>query len=612
MAKHRYLVYLIVSYITVLAIPSVLKEGNSGFNISNSFFSLFLFSCIFYFLIKIYSRKYNTKQKIVAAIIGFLFDLFLNLGTQWSKNKEIHFFDLFNWINIIAMMPLFVGILLFLYGVAIPGVKKLPDLSWPKWLVNVMDNHKYSWLWAFLLIFMAWIPVLLSTYPSNYVYDAGYQLSEYHFHHITLHHPYIHTKLMGIFTFGIGHNLFHNEQIGLFLYTLFQMAWLALALSMIIRYMKLHNTKRWIRLATLALFMFSPFISVLAISATKNIPYSAAFIMFILLLLSMNEDIKKWSSIKYLTMLTVCGFISAIFENQGIYVVMGGVVVSLLFYRHHIKQLLIVTLVILGMYTIYSKPLMNKLHAYENANDRTVEMINVPIMQLANVAADHQSNLTKEQRARIQAYIPSYMEYRRGIQDCSDIYKWSFNIGLYNSNKKQFWKLWIRAGLQNINNYIDAFCKLTMGYWYPDMNFPDKNSWKDYLEFTKTRLPANNKSTAWYRITCQPIKGFDWLNNHLSIFCDTINTQKIPVVSVLLSVGFNVWLLIVFCGWILLHRKYTFGITACLLLCFLGTLLLGPVTLYRYALPIVLINPLLVSIMLSDDSPDKINSTSNR
>lgn len=603
MVKRKNLWLVLLAYLTTLVFPSITTNGNINFTYTNGLVSLVLFLVLCYFFIKTFSKTYDNREKFVSIILGLLFDIFLIMGAQWTKLLDIRLFELRVWLNIILLLPLFTALILCFYSAIIPETNGvLTSITSQDFDIKFFD----SWIVDGILMILAWIPVLLATYPSNYVYDAGYQLSGYKNNVISLHHPLIHTEMLGFFTFHIGKNLFHNSGLGLFLYTIVQMLWLALALALVIRFMILHNVNPIYRLLVLLFFMFSPFISVLAISPTKNIPYTASFIIFILLLLGMYEKPNRWHSWKYMVLFLITGFVNVIFENQGIYVLILGMLASLIFSRRYWKQVTVLAVLILTLYGFYSGPITRELHGYLDPNDRAIEKMSVPIMQLTDTVSHKESNLKTNERKQIREYIPTYSFYSKGLQDCSDTYKGAFNVKKYRSDKEEFWHLWLTVGMHNINQYMDAFAKLTIGYWYPNMNYPDIHSGKKYLEYYDTMAIHNNNDQGWYKIICSPVNGFQIINRRFNDFCNNISVKKVPIISVLSSVAFNIWFYLLFCGWTVIHKHTQYALVNCLLFGFIGTLLLGPVTLYRYALPVILVNPLLLAIMLTNSSSNSV------
>lgn len=589
---------LILALISTIALPAITPiVNNNNISYTNSITLLLLFSVLVFFYNRIVEQG-NRKLYSISVILGFIFSSFLVLGTNIEKYDNIYFTSLKTWLKVIANVPLLTFILVFIFNLVPAKEYQFNNI------MHAIDK-KVTWKLDWVLIFLSWVPILMATYPANYVYDAGNQLQNFI---ITggydLHHPLIHSVILVFFVLEIGRKILHSIRLGLLLYSLFQMLIFSLSLALIIKYLKDKQVVCMYRILILLLFMFSPFISLLAISPTKNILYTAFMIFTVLLYLAIIDHPKRWKNWEYITMFVLCSFINIIFENQGIYVFLAAIIFTFLFDRQNFRHLVVYTIAVLSLFALYNGPITNYMGGYSNVNDKTVEKLSVPIMQLLAVRNNTNADLSRRESKLIKKYTPNYANYNKGLQSCSDYYKSAFNTNFYKKDPKKFWKLWLSVGLNNINDYINAFGKMTMGYWYPDMLFPDKKSGKYLIEYYNFINPIHKRDQLWFKIHVEPLPGFHRLNLILSYFAKNISTQHIVILAPLLSMGFSIWTLIIFFAWSLFNkqRKYLFIIF--LLLANLGTLFLGPVSLYRYALPFVVFAPLFIGIIISRSSYD--------
>ena len=66
--------------------------------------------------------------------------------------------------------------------------------------------------------------------------------------------------------------------------------------------------------------------------------------------------------------------------------------------------------------------------------------------------------------------IPDYMNYTPRISDST---KGTFQTEKMKEDVIGFIKLWISVGIKAPITYIDAFMSNSIGFWYPDMQYPD-------------------------------------------------------------------------------------------------------------------------------------------
>ena len=589
------LILFFTAILATLGLPFILKSGNDGLSFTNSILSLVYFMFILGLYRRI-SRVHYSRRKVICTVIpAVFFSMFMVLGVNLYRYNNIYITSLKTWIKIILNIPLFYGTLSIIMDY-FPRLNqqlivKEGNSRLIKKIRQLMDAPSF-WCWAGVLIFIAWCPILCATYPANYVYDAGGQLQPFIERGIIdLHHPLAHTELLIFFVLFLGKRVLGNVQIGMLMYTIFQMAIFAFALARAIRFMCRRRVANIFIMMSLFFFMFSPIISLLAISPTKNIIYTALFLLLILSSLDLYQ--RKWDY-KSLINFVVIGFLNIIFENQGIYVFIFAMIVALLFDRRHWKKCLIGLATIVVMYSIYSVPVTKNLNGQLNYKDRTVEKLSVPIMQLANTAADSNSKISNNEKKEIKSFVPNYELYNQGQQACSDNYKWNFNVNKYIHNKASFWKLWLHVFLNNFNNYLDAWAKLTQLYWYPDINLSDWRSQKSYIDYANTYpLPEG-----WYQIKVKALPGFEWLSHDLAAFALKLPLQKVPIIAPVLSMGFAIWMLITTTFWTIYTGEKKYSLLLGLFWGLLGTLLLGPVAISRYGLPFLVSVPLLLTIMI--------------
>lgn len=616
--KKRFMISIILAYLASVGIQFLLKDNNLQLAYSNSIVSLIffigIFSFYFYFLKKI---KFSKREVTTSIFLGFFFSLSLIAGANLYRIGTVNIANLKTWVKILANVPLFSFLFLFLFNIFFPKINYLMKLS--SKLENFINSLscKKQFLLTWILIFIGWVPTLLSTYPGNYVYDAGYQLYSYVENgYLDLHHPMAHTLMLFFFVIELGKKIFHSVRIGLLLYTLFQMLWLSLSFSLIITYMKTKKIVPLIRILFLGIMIFSPYIALLSVSATKNIPYTASLIIFVLIIINRKDIVENYGIRKYYFLFIFSGFINAIFENQGLYVLAFSMLLVLFIKVPNKKELLILSSLICLLMLFYNGPLTRSLNGQLNKDDRYKEMMSVPSIQLSSVITDKQAKITKTEKKEIKEFIPTYAEYSDSSkQSLADDYKGSFNTILFKKDKFKFFRLWLNVGIKNFSDYVDSFAKLTLGYWYPDTNFPDpRSNHKALLEFSTFFPPNKDSEIGWYNIKISHIKSFTWLYNMYNSFVNNYQTQKLPVLSMIFSIGFNVWLTFTFIGWCIIHKSKDFIFIIGLYFGLLGTFLLGPVVLYRYAFSIIMIVPILITIMISDYSlvstKDNINTVS--
>lgn len=590
------LLITILSFESVIFVQYLLKNPNQDLSYSNSWISVLVF-IVFY---KMYEytdlSKLERKSSLVLVCLSILYAMLLVPGVNLYHFNSINVSQLNTWIKVIGNIPLIFIIIIYAYN-CLPKINE--TFSTDNKLKRFFDWRR-SWLIIWLIIILCWFVVLLTTFPGNYSYDAGYQLQDYLNHKaINLHHPLAHTELLIFFVLRVGKDTLGSARQGLFIYTLVQVLWLSFAYSRMLEYLRKINLNYIFRLCILLLFCISPYFGIMSISATKNVPYTASFIILILWYLQRNMLLKRMNRLSYWLIFSCLALVNLVFENQGIYVILLALVVSAIYQKNIRKELLISCVVILLGGIIYNGPVTKSLHGYSLPKDRARESLSIPIMQLSSVASQKGKNITRHEVSEVRGYIPNYKIYvSTNCQALSDPLKGDFNSGKYLKDKKAFWILWAKLGQKNIVEYLNAFGKMTVGYWYPDTSYPDWRTWyKPYLEHADHTERKGDKY--WYYIPITTPQVLEPLYEYYNQFNKSYHDQRVPVLSMINSIGFNVYILFFFAAWIIIFSKKRYVFLLVMTIGLWGTFLLGPVVLYRYAFSIVSVVPLCAGIMIA-------------
>jgi len=246
------------------------------------------------------------------------------------------------------------------------------------------------------------------------------------------------------------------------------------------------------------------------------------------------------------------------------------------------------------VYVIYSGPITVSLNGI---NPQSVkEYMSIPCVQLSRSMSDYQSKLTYEEKLLINKYVPAWHIYHKNQEGISDLMKRSFNSDEFKRNPMEFFKLWYSVGIKTPISYIDAFARITIGLWYPDMNYRDKLAYHPYWEYESTK---QRNDTNWLIVKRETVKGFNWLDRLLYKISYQNSYQKIPVISMLFSSGFQTWIMFIYIGWCFYKKLYVYLAPVSFIFFYWLTMLLGPVVLFRYVYPMFLVNFLLVATMLA-------------
>ena len=167
----------------------------------------------------------------------------------------------------------------------------------------------------------------------------------------------------------------------------------------------------------------------------------------------------------------------------------------------------------------------------------------------------------------------------------------TFNTDCFRDNPKEFVKLWVKVGIKHPVTYIDAFARITIGLWYPDMNYKDEKAYHPYWEWKSTGQDDPDRFKGYVLIERKPIGIFKWLENINDDLSYENSYQAIPVISLLFSSGIVIWGILYYSLMVVYYKKYKYLVVSAVPFILWLTLILGPVVLYRYIYPMAVTIP---------------------
>ncbi len=364
------------------------------------------------------SNLLQDKRKLVISIIlSFLFALSLIAGYQLRVSIALAS-GFKGKIGIIiksmALSFLFIPFFeLILYYSANPLIKKTSkDLNETSKDWNRIIVFFVSWI----IILLCWIPVLLAYWPGIMSYDSHRQFNEAYNNIFWELQPIAHTFLIRL-AIIIGQKI-GSPETGVAIYSLLQMSTLSLALGYVTSFIYKLCEKKWVVIVSLLFYAFLPITSVLSISVTKDIFFTAFFLVLCTALIeSFCSDVKH--PIVFNIIIVVSGALMMLFRKNGIY---GFVLYTIVFTislliilaknknndkkesKKYIVSIIICVITILtGILAMNVVKL--SLHAGKGP---AIEKYSVMIQQFARVAYYHKDTLSTEDARIIDTYLPGY------------------------------------------------------------------------------------------------------------------------------------------------------------------------------------------------------------
>ncbi len=455
-------------------------------------------------------------------------------------------------------------------------------------------------------IFLMYVPVLLAYYPAVMAYDFHRQSGEalQGFAHFWPYQPIAHTWLYWLF-FKIG-EAFGSLQTGMALYSIFQM----LCVSAVFGYlcvMVYRLTRRvWIYILTTLFLGLFPLFSVMSVEATKDVIFTALFVLFVLLFVE-RVFFKKEGSILLSAAWIATAGVMVLFRKNTIYALPFFMVIYIIFCdkKNRIKNAVICA-VMLGFCFLTTWSLPKIIGTDMKAPE--IEKYSVITQSMGRVGYYHADDMDEETRSQIDRFVPesNWKSYNPYI---ADAIKWNVGSGTYaqtwKDNTGEVIKTWIKVGVKYPNEYIDSFFLTNAGYI-----FPDDRSWAEMLGWgPEGRMGAvytyNSSETNELPEGIAHESKLPALENLLEKVVSENAFYEWSFLGILFKPSFYVWAL--FLGLVIFAfrgQKKELMTVAFPEVYFL-TMLLGPCVQWRYIYPIAVLFPLIVAFWIRPGKDEK-------
>lgn len=567
---------------------------------------------LFVFLTALYRKvffPFNRRRIFTSFIFGLPMGYMILLGARYVRDVQLSY-SLWCFILAFFATTLIFTALLCLLFMVLPAAK-----GGLRSLFEGLEKKLYggaerrgdckmpgSGIKCYVIILFVtavfYLLTFLAVYPGIYSYDASVQVLQFFGDEpVTTHHPLLHTLFL-CGSLKLGDVLFGSFQAGMAIHSILQAAMVGAVFSYVIWWMINRRTPLLLVILAYLLLVVNPYMQIFVFVTTKDVLFGAVFLLLFVFSLEMVEDRelffgKQWSQLRFfLTALLMC-----FLRNQGIYVLLffGIFIFASLFWnvrknkgeRKDILKWLSSLCAVTALYLTVTGPIFTVL-GVEKGDSR--EMLSVPMQQLARAYHKEAVKLTEEELSYIEELIlPDNLEQYVSVN--ADPVKSGFQTSVVKADPVKFAKMWLTIGSKTPLVYADSFFMGNWGYWYPE----ETQYWINYVVFDGAFLEQE-----YNVLNIRRDSRFPAYENYLRDISLTPAFEDIPVLSVLLNQAFPFWLMLITAAVSVYFKKYRYLLPLTLLLGYWGTLLLGPVTSVRYALPLMMCVPLMFLLIMTD------------
>lgn len=504
----------------------------------------------------------NIRICIVSLIVGAVYSCFISFGYNVYQYDHVPLDSYKFWLILLLQVVVLSVIVYVSYCVMNCIVIKSYRTFW---IDRVSKMWQYVVFW--LIIATCWGVYYYSLWPGIPAYDGTAQLGRALDGFINTHHPITHTyylvacnsigELISLEWYSVNALIQGIVMISVFAYLLVKMhEW---------------NVAFWGQFAILIWMCIFPMNPICAMTTTKDVLFAIFLLLFSIFVTDYSIKKDAFFTARRIVPFYFACILVCLFRNNGPIVVAAFFVIWLFLEKKHRMQVLLIAIGVFSLVFLFNGPFTKSL-GIEKGNSR--EAMCMYMQPLARVLAEKGEEIDSEDRELITSIIHSVSgeEYNSRF---ADPIKVIFDTDTLLSSPRKYVKLYLKLFAKYPNEYVDAFCAMTFGEWYPWGHLPDSIARGDYFAILDEAKCTN--STALYGV--------------LARICKDSTYQKIPILHFFFEVGAIIWVYIWLMGRMVIKKNRELWCLIVPLWAYYGTVLLGPVSLFRYMYPMLICLP---------------------
>ena len=592
--KNKYFI-IVLSLLAAIGIKYCLNTGEASLAYANSAMSFLVFVGLSLLLRKFSGGKAIDKTEDIlnpCFVFAFCFWGSMAAGASLESYGKVNFDDWRIWLSVLAVASATAPVLGWMVKCLEAYGKSKREFSGLSGREERVGAQRYFFFLCGIF-FLAYMLPFLASFPGFFAYDAETEVYMVFTDKYSAHHPMLHVILLGWIIRALYH-VTKSYNAGIACYTLFQMAVLSACFAYMMSYLYKIGVKRWIRIMGIGFLALFPTVSMFVCCSTKDSIFSGGVVLFTTLLLEMARDPEAfWQRKSKRVCFAVSIFLILSFRNNGIYALVVFLIPFVMLYRKYWKKWSLTILTAFLLFGVSTGVLGSLFHF---AQGELAEMLCVPMQQLARTYDQAADSFTEQERETLFSLMPESILEKYNPK-LADNVKVNFLEDNFKSDPGRYISLWVAMGLRHPEIYINSFLVNTYGYWYPD-TVPDgyKGKTISNLVYGDSSYFAFETERPGERVHLLPA-----LENFYKKCSLEIYQQRIPVVSMLFSMGFWHWCYAFLALYLILtgHVRQAFAFAPIGLIYL--TVLLGPIALVRYVLYFFFLAPLLPALFFDTE-----------
>ena len=476
-------------------------------------------------------------------------------------------------LRFLMALPVSFGVLWMLFRRVMPRLE----------IKKAQDERAFFTLGVFAFLACCYGAMFIIQYPGSFMYDTQRQVFQIARNDYELFHPLAHTLLIR-FCLSF-RDIFGSVEKCAALYSVITLTIAAACFSQVCASIARMHGRRAARISTV-FFGLYPAHAAFAANCTKDGLFSAFFALFVAL--CFEETLRGKLSGGHRALRLLAGALACLLRNNMIYALVAWAALLAIRGRKYVKLIAVSALAVV-LCAVGNGVMQRATNARDGSR---IEMLSVPIQQLARARLERPDCFTEEEKALMDLVFvdalyhtpePLYMHYEPTLADPVKNY---LDEQLVLERFDDLSRMWGSVGAKCPGVYLDAFLNLALPSLYP------YGEYKVAQPYIETGLqPGVVTAPFGLPPMTQPAR-FESLRNWMQENIFETGADDIPVVRLLFNTGVIYWLLLMMVLYELYSGRYDRFVLSLLPVMLWGTLLLGPVMQGRYLYPFICVLPL--------------------
>lgn len=593
-------VNVVWALLSALAFPAFLSDDTLSF--SNSIFSVCFFSAVYVVLWKNSKNPKDRRLCIYTHVLGALFSFMIAAGRSLDVYGSVHLKSIL--VGVVLFTHVIGDVLSLFWRSLIGAEQKLKRWKQRGGVFGAIEKAmtwliRHPYVIAIILL-LCWLPLFVADYPGGFRYDATKELNqatEGFNGNFPLLHSVIVTRLLPAV-----YRLTGSYNAGVALYVIAQMVMIACMYTHILCVFGRKGVNRVLLLGILLYCGCFPVIQILVEQEVRDVLFSALLMYATFLFYCMVSDEDAFfSGIGKPAALGLVFVLALLARNNNagpvmwLAVVAVSAVVWAVYRKAHLRGVTVFFVTSIAGYWLLGTLLTALCQPLTPAGaGASLSVISQPI---ARAYVYEREEWTEEEVEELGKYMDL-----DGMEYCAENADPTKNRLRNGGSVMGFVKLWCKIGLEHPGCYLDAILANTQNMWYPDSVVDGYNQ-----HFRKEGQPYYGYDKCYYSIRGELGEPAEHMNlwpamlNYYTRIGLYISFEKIPVISMLFSIGFQFWAILNCLFYVLYRRIKKLVLPLTIMLGYMLVSAFVPLVLLRYFAAAFLAAPMVIVFTLQPD-----------